>query len=288
LAENYHLPVVKDTSISSVGKEQTGNNGKSSRLKLKGIQEYILFDVEVSDLKGFIVDEAWLHFKSGSSVKAPVKRAGISTLASDWVEGNKKGLRPETGSSCFTQAQYQGQDWAYPGSRLMDVIFARGNTIWASYEASAPEKDGWQKVGMSADVLAARIAGISRGFCLYDDVGSEWEEKDGRFSYEYFPNRMVYSRESRGNAPWIEVIVKSRDMDQPDAVGEIYVRNNDLPEGEAFLYWDTPSDKGAGKVLGFDVSWAFGDNQGGFPRYLIPMAKKGRGACDDACQRHGI
>jgi len=225
-------------------------------------------------LKGFVVDEAWLHFKSGSPVKAPVKRAGISTLASDWVEGNKKGLRPETGSSCFVQTQYQRKDWAYPGSSLMDVVFARGNTIWESSEASVPDQGGWQKVRMSADILAARISEISRGFCLYDDVGSEWEEKDGRFTYEYFPNRMVYSRESRGNEPWIEVAVKGRDTDQPDAVGEIQVRNSDLPEGDAFLYWDTPSDKGAGKVLGFDVSWASGDNQGEFPRYLIPMAKK--------------
>jgi hypothetical protein len=36
-AATHRLPVTKDTTISSVGKEQTGNNGRASRLKIKSI-----------------------------------------------------------------------------------------------------------------------------------------------------------------------------------------------------------------------------------------------------------
>lgn len=35
------LPVIRDTSISSVGRGKAGNNGHSARLKLKSIQEYV-------------------------------------------------------------------------------------------------------------------------------------------------------------------------------------------------------------------------------------------------------
>ena len=266
------LPITKDTSISSVGKEQTGNNGRASRLKIKSIQEYILFDVDVADLKGLVLADAWLHVTTASPAKAPVKRAGVSTVASNWGEGHGTRLRQVPGGACFVQAALGEQDWAYPGSTLMDVVFGRGNTVWDAFAPIGPDRDGGQVIRISPDVVAARVAGISYGFCLYDDVGSEWEETGGRFIYEHFPNRIVYSRESRQHGPWMAVAVKGRDTEPPCAVSEIFVDTRDLPAGEAFVSWQTPEDLGIGRVLGFDVSWRSENGQGKFPRYLIPMA----------------
>jgi hypothetical protein len=50
--ESARFPVSRDVWISSVGKESVGNNGGASRLKLKGVQEYTLFDADLATLKG--------------------------------------------------------------------------------------------------------------------------------------------------------------------------------------------------------------------------------------------
>jgi len=251
-------PVNRDISISSVGREKIGNSGKSTQLKLKSIQEYILCDVDVSNLKGLLIKNARLHFRSASPFKAPVIAMGVSTLGTDWVEGQSRTFKPEKGASCFVQAQYGQKNWAYDGSTLMDVVFGRGYTIWDSTECSPPDNEGWQQVTFDPDIVAARIAGISKGFCLYDDVGSEWYEVSGKFRYDVLPNRLIYSRESFKSTPWLELEISGRDFEPPDAVDSIRVETKGLPAGEAFLFWPTPSDTGGGKTLGFEISWKRG------------------------------
>ena len=205
---------------------------------------------------------------------------GISTLATDWVEGRSQAYQPEKGASCFVQAQYGQKNWAYDGSTLMDVVFGRGYTLWDSVACSRPDKEGWQQFEFDSDIVAARIAGISNGFCLYDDVGSEWSEQSGAFRYNVLPNRLIYSRERFKNSPpWLELEIRGRDQKPPDAVESIRVETDGLPVGEAFLFWVTPLDHGGGKTLGFDLSWKriHDENNASelmFPRYLVPRAGK--------------
>ena len=268
------LPVTRDVSLSSADGERSGNTGGSGRLKLKSIMECVLFDIDPSSLTGLLIADAYLLFKSASPESAPVKRAGVSTLASEWSEGASRGFIPEPGASCFEQAEFGKTDWAYPGSTLMDVVFGRGHTIWCSDDSTGPDRNGWQKLKVCPDIVAARVAGISKGFCLYDDVGSEWEEKNGAFEYRYFPNRLIHSRESRNNSPRLEIYIKGRDSAPPDPVSSIRIETKGLPSGEAFLFWKTPDDKGGGTTIGFDVDWSDGRRSEAFPRYLVPMAGK--------------
>ncbi|WDP90752.1 MAG: DUF4091 domain-containing protein [Desulfobacter sp.] len=264
------VPIVRDVSISSVGKEQYRSNGGSEKLKLKGIQESVLFDLDVTCLKGTLVQNAWLWFKSASPYDAPMRKSGISSISSEWQEGGSWGGK---GGPCFAQAEYGKKDWSYPGSTLMDVVFGRGNTIWQSNEPSGPDKEGWQRLRIGPDIIAARIAGVSKGFCLYDDVGNEWEEKDGQFQYRYFPNRLIYSRECGDKGPWVEIEIKGKDHIHPESIEDIRTKTEGLHSGEAFLFWKTPRDSGGGRVLGFDVFWKDGRSRNAFPRYLIPMAE---------------
>lgn len=267
-------PVTRDTWVSSVGEEKDGSNGGAKRLKVKGNQEYILFDIDPSPLKRKIVTGALLHIRSASLRKAPLARLGTSTLASEWIEGNSKHYKPQVGSSCFNQAGYKRQNWAYPGSTLMDVTFGRGHTIWKFAECTKPDQYGWQTCAVDADVVAARIAGLSYGFCLYDEVGSVWSIKNGQFQFTYFPNRYCYSRENSRSASWFEVWVDGTDTIPPDSVTSIRVDNKRFPPGEALVLWNTPKDFGGGKTLGFQVSYERDGHVEQIPRYLIPMAGK--------------
>jgi hypothetical protein len=269
---SVRLPVTRDTWVSSVGTEKNGNNGGASRLKVKGQQEYALIDIDTASLKGKIVTGALLHLRSASPDKAPLARLGASSVATEWTEGSSFGYRPQVGASCFEQASYQLENWAYSGSSLMDAVFGRGHTVWKFAECSPPDQDAWQVCAVAPDVVAARVAGISHGFCLYDEVGSIWSINKGKFDYTNFPNRYFYSRESGGSAPWIEVWTDGTDVIPPDPITAISVATKGLPGGEAILEWKSPLDKGGGSTIGFYGEYTSGGQPKPIPRYLIPMA----------------
>jgi len=267
-------PVIQDTWISSVDKEKNGSNGGAQRLKVKGQQEYTLLDIDPSSLKGKIVTGALLHIRSASTQKAPLARLGVSTLANKWIEGTSSQHRTQIGSSCFNQAEYKERAWAYPGSTVMDVVFGRGHTIWKFADCTLPDQNGWQTCAVDADVVAARTAGLSHGFFIYDEVGSIWSLKNGQFKYTYFPNRFLYSRESGNSGPWLEVWFQGKDSIPPEPLKSITVDTRSFPAGEALVSWLTPVDHGGGKTLGFNVGYKRNSKEKVMPRYLIPMAGK--------------
>jgi hypothetical protein len=161
-------------------------------------------------------------------------------------------------------------NWAYAGSSLMDVVFGRGQTIWKFADGSPPDQDDWQTCAVAPEVVSARVAGISHGFCIYDEVGSIWSVKAGKFDYAHFPNRFFYSRESGKSAPWIEVWTEGTDSIPPNPITDVRVTTDELPGGEAILEWETPSDTGGGKTNGFHGEYAAGNRTKSIPRYLIP------------------
>jgi hypothetical protein len=270
------VPVVRDNWTSAVGEERYGNNGGSSRMKLKGQQEHSIFDIDPSALRGKLITGVLWHVRS-AGVREPLRRVTVSTLASPWVEGAGTQYSRQAGSSCFAQAELGKRDWSYPGSTLMDVAFGGGRTIWRFAEASPPAVQGWQAVAIDPDVLAARVAGLSHGLAAYDDVGSEWSYRGGKFTYFTFPNRFIFSREQSSSAPWLEVWVNGTDSTPPAPVTDIAATTQDLPDGETLVTWTTPADTGGGKTLGFNVAFAAANPSaakagGQVPRYLIPFA----------------
>lgn len=84
--EPVKLPVTRDNWMSSAGGETTGNNGGANKFKLKGRQEYAIFDVDVGGLKGKIVTGAMFHFHT-TTPNAAALRVTVSSVATPWVEG---------------------------------------------------------------------------------------------------------------------------------------------------------------------------------------------------------
>ena len=265
------VPVSRDLWVSAMGEEAIGSNGGASQLKLKGQQEYSIIDIDPAPLKGKIITGALLHFRCNSP-NEPVKRLTVSSLASDWVEGDSSSYKPQEGSGCFNQAKYKQADWAYPGGNLLDVAWGRGNTIWRFAEATPPDDKGWQAAAVWADVIAARAAGLSYGLALYDDVGSEWSLKGGKFTFMHFPNRFIASREQNNAAPYLEVWTDGQDAQPPAAVSDVRSTAAGLPPGQAIVAWKAPADTGGGRTLGFNVSYKAAAGEQPVPRHLIPMA----------------
>ncbi len=265
-----------DTWVSSVEGETDANLGGSKKLKTKGIQELSLLKFSLSSLRGRVIESATLHLRWHSG--QPQRRLTVSTIASDWQEGTSSIYRPHRHSASFNWARQDEQPWAFPGSDLTSVIAGEGHTLWRFADCTAPDEAGWQTASVSPAAVAAQAAGLSYGFAVIDDVGSEYSRTNGQFRYHLLPNRFVHSRDAgKHKSPYLTVHLGPEDRQPPEAIGEIKADTANHRPGEAMLSWISPRDNGPAGTLGFEARFTAGESLGWananvIPRYLIPLA----------------
>jgi len=263
------LDVTRDAWVSTVGHEADGNNGGAPRLKLKSIQEMSLLDIDAQPLLGRTIRSASLHVKN--SDKERLFRVTVSTVGAEWFEGTGTFYAIQPGGATFRHRRHPDLPWSISGGDLCHVVLGNGGTTWRLADASPPDREGWQEVPVDPSVVAARSAGLSHGFLVFDDTGSEWTRAGEKFALRLFPNRFVYSREQDpSSAPYLKVELGPPDRLPPAApVGlKIEPETAMLPAGEALVSWVTPPDLGAAGTLGF---FATADGRA-LPRELIPIA----------------
>ena len=99
--EPVKLPVTRDNRMSSASGETRGNNGGANKFKLKGRQEYAIFDVDVGALKGKIVTGAMFHFHTTTPDAAALRVSpGQKCSARRAADGMGIGLREADAISC--------------------------------------------------------------------------------------------------------------------------------------------------------------------------------------------
>ncbi len=261
------LPITRDTWFSQVGREADGNTGGSSRLKLKSNQEMSLLDIDPTPLRGRVVQSATLHLRLAGD--KPLMRVTVSSISADWVAGTAQAYAPQAGSSSFKHRRHPDTPWSYPGSDLCSVILGAGGSVWQMADATPPDAQGWQTVAVDPAVVAARVAGLSYGFLVFDDTGSEWKREGEKFTWFHSPNRFLHSREAGvDKAPYMTVVLGPEDKELPEAPSGLQSDVADLPAGEAWVSWATPRDLGPAGTAGFFVRV----NGTEVPRYLVPKA----------------
>ena len=256
VAETIHIPVSRDLWVSSVAGEEEGNNGKASRLKLKSYQEFSIIDFDLAKLKGRNIDKATLHIKLVDNQR--LRRVGVSTLSAEWVEGSGSSYTKEHGSSSFRWQKNPDTPWVagLNYSDLTLVMFDAGGTFWSHAEASEPN-DNWQTIDIAPRIIAARVAGISYGFVLFDDTGTELyreSESSDKTVFNNLPNRFFYSKDQNASvAPYLVVECSDAKPAKPPKPQKLKVETKDLPPGEAVISWEIPPLE-KNDVLGFFVS----------------------------------
>jgi hypothetical protein len=263
------LDVTRDTWVSEVGRESDGNNGAAPRLKFKSIQEMSLLDFDASPLRGRTIRSATLHLKKAGDER--LWRVTVSGIGAEWFEGTGSGYAIQPGGATFRHRRHPDLPWSIGGGDLCHVILGNGGTTWRMADATPPDRDDWQVVPVDPKVIASRVAGLSYGFLVFDDTGSEWTRQGESFTFRLFPNRFAYSQDqNRASAPYLVVEPGPEDRRPPSAPSGLRVEPQTalLPAGEALVSWITPRDAGPAGTLGF-----FAELGGrALPRELIPMA----------------
>ena len=204
--ETLRLPVVRDAWISAYPGETEGNNGGAPRIKLKGIQEMTLLDLDPEALRGRRVLSATLHLRL--ETPTPLDRATVSAVVDAWEEGDGSGYARREGAASFTWARTGVARWGGDGPDVTSASLAARGTPWGFGDVTAPDAEGWQVIPVAAEVIEARAAGRSEGFLVVDDVGSEYDRDGERFLPRPFPNRFFTSREGpRDHRPYFTIVV---------------------------------------------------------------------------------
>lgn len=261
-SETIQLPVTRDLWISSANGETEGNNGGAPKLKLKGYQEFSIVDFDVTPLVRKEIKKATLHLKLASNER--LYRVGVSTISSPWNEGSGTSYEKEKGASSFRWQANPDVPWIAPQkdstgtgySDITSVIFGEGGSFWSNADASAPV-DGWQTIDVLPEIVAARVAGLSYGFVLFDDTGTEVVRKGEETSIRLFPNRFVYSHDqNRASEPFLEVEfedpVSLNAGLEPDVPENLKCSNEQLPAGAAIISWLQPNCV-TDRIIGFCV-----------------------------------
>jgi hypothetical protein len=255
------LPVTRDTWLSGVGAEANGSNGGAARLKLKSIQELSIVDFDIQKLSGREILEAYLVLKVTG--EEPIERVTISTITSEWVEGDAHGYQVMDGISTFANRTHGKERWKGPD--ITSVCIGNGGSFYASHEAlpatgfEVGKNDGWVQVAIPEKILRARCEGLSFGMVLVDDTGSTWTRDGEKFDFKLFPNRYVYSRDSNSqSAPFIMVRLgpESINMSGPPLIHpprELQWREGDFTFPSRRLQWRMDSGD-LDNLLGFRVT----------------------------------
>ena len=272
-AESTRFEITRDTWVSAVGQETDFNTGGSARLKLKGVQEFSIVDIDANPLRGKVITGAELHVKNAS--KEILGRVTVSSLSSEWAEGTSGSYAKEKGAASFNWAMQDVKPWAGPGSDITAVCLGQGGTLWGFADASPPDKDGWQVIPVDPRVVQARVAGISCGFVVMDDVGSEYERDGEKFKWKLFPNRFVFSREQSNAKPYFVIRTDSENHQPPAApalAGRPIRHGEGTGDGIALA---VPPAAGGQAVIGFvarygtdEPDWSKGT---AVPQCLVPV-----------------
>lgn len=212
--EPQRIEVSRDLWISSYVKERDGNNGASPKLKLKGIQEFFLIDFDPVPLRGKRVVRAQLHLHGEGP--ETLGRTTVSSIAKEWVEGNGTSYARVPGGSSFSWARTNEERW--PDADITGSILGNGGSVWGFGDPTPRDANGWQIIPIEPAVVQARLDGTSHGFCVMDDVGSEYTRNGNTIDYRHFPNRYVSSRDDkRKTAPYFTLWLAESPAPAPTA-----------------------------------------------------------------------
>jgi hypothetical protein len=192
VADTVRLKATADIWLSDANEsERSTSAGAADRIKLKSIQELGAFRFDASPVKGREVRKATLFLKRAS--EDSLRHFRVSTVAADWVEGKTdKSYGPADGATWYYADSNSKRPWAWPGSQFVDAIMGNGNTLTTWTECRKLD-DGWIAVDMTPALIYAMVAGDTDGLAVMEG---------GTMA---FVNNFIYSCQSKGNEPYIEV-----------------------------------------------------------------------------------
>ncbi len=279
-AGEVKVPITADNSICAYSSETKSNLGTSPRIKMKGIQNFLIFDFDTLPLKNMIVKRAVLHIK-GTEKNIMVRKVGFSTIAVAWNEGTSSSdAKPGAkGDSCFESPDF-GSDkkWGGPSSNFLNAYGGRSGTIWTQSYVTHND-DVWFDMEFDGRLMEACAAGLSHGICCSDDNGQTGNGHKDVVPDTNNGNNYFFSREQNNAMPYFVVEVEPA-PDVATAALTVAVKpwqsGADLSTGGLEISWPGPANADEAKsILGYVIRASVGGTpMAEIPRFKVPSPGK--------------
>jgi len=237
--------------VSEHSSERGMNAGNgAARGKVKGSQEFVLVNFDLSAIRGMTVARARLRFADAG---ADLLRVGVSTVAARWTGGaNARFAKPTDGGATWSASRSPSAPWAWRGSSLAHVSNGLGGS--RSCIAAASRQGGWYEVAVDPRLVEAAATGDQHGFCISDHDGwRRYAKWIGKVSGAVH-NPRIFMRAQSGKAPVLIVEATRADRTAPSVPAVRSVWRDNLQVGEVLLEITAGGDDGpAGRALYYDV-----------------------------------
>jgi hypothetical protein len=250
LAGQTVCPCTADASVASVGREAAQNSGTSEKIKIKGRENQLIMEFDLSGIpKDAVIESATLRVQV-TQPNFRFNQVAVSSVSTDWAEGRGRAIDGEgesgPGGVCFNWPKTKDSLWAGPGSTIADVTWGNGGSV-ANYGFAKAEGDDWWTIPVDPRVVAAMRAD-SFGLIVQEESGW-WAGKNANIN--------VYSREKKGSAPTLIVNWADADKAAPAPVKDIRVSTENLDDGQAVLEFACGGVKGP--ALGCEIRYLAGE-----------------------------
>lgn len=266
LRPGIKCPVTADTEVGAYAdgryKERIWNWGKASRVKIKGVEEFLLYKFDTSKVPDdFMITKATLYIPRSGQCVIPV--VGVSSISADWKEGDGDAWRSQTmpkdvkdqgaqshGGVTFDFAEYPDKPWTPAGGDFKCATFGEGGSLYGyaktGYAMGSKSSPKYSTVELPLDVAQSMlIKDDSYGIAVSEEKGQRAFVKG--FHKVPNPNHFVYTKES-GNGAFLILEGKKISPAEVDVISSPETEYG-VEAGEIVLSWRTPKQK----LLGYDV-----------------------------------
>jgi len=249
--ETFTFTATDNCHVGSYVSEQRMNGGNgAARGKIKGAEDYVLVNFDLSAIRGMTVSRARLRVADAG---ADLLRVGVSTVAAPWTGGrNARFAKVTDNGATWVAGRSPDTPWAWSGSSLAHVTNGLGGS--RSCVARAVKTGGWYEIAVAPRVVEAAAGGDQHGFCISEHDGWRRSAKWLGTQAGRVHNPYIFMRAQHGKAPVLTVEAARTDRTAPSAPGVRTVWRDNLQVGEVLLEITAGGDDGPrGRALYYDV-----------------------------------
>ena len=252
-AAEFSFSATDNAHVGNIGKEAHYNAGnKATRGKIKGPEEFVLVNFDLSKIKGMTVTKARLQFYDAGAI---LYKVGFSSVASAWKAGNASSFSENNSGATYMTPRVQ-EFWAWPGSNLSHVINEMGGS--RSCFGQVRKKGNMFELDVDPEVIEVVASGHHHGFIISEHDGwrrMPWVTKTLRKVEGKEHNPWIYLREQNGKAPRLIIEAEKSDSSAPGRVTAKETWRDSLQVGDIMLEVKATGDDGnKGTALYYDVA----------------------------------
>ncbi len=254
-AETLTFKATDNAHVCNIGKEKYMSAGKgATRGKLKGPEEFVLVNFDLSKLKGKTITKATLRFGNAG---ASLIKVGFSTIATPWTGGPSSRLgKHDDGSATWAASASPDKPWAWKGSTLAHVSNGLGSS--RSCYGQVKSTRGWFELNVDPRIVEAVASGDQHGFLISEHDGwrrTPWVKECIGKQPDSVHNPRIFMKEQHGKGAVLTVTTSpAKDTTAPGPLKARSLSNDSLQVGEVMIEVTATGDDGAkGKALYYEV-----------------------------------